>query len=95
MYFWIFGTEMGLVVLLWISLGKFPGFSLCGMLRSIFQLQSFSRAFTWVGGKKFWEKRRGLGAFVSSREKKGLGENPCPPSGPKLVVGANSAHSTP
>lgn len=55
------GTEIGLDVLLWTSLGKFPGLPCpipCGMVRNIVQLYSSSKAFTWVEGRILGERKR-------------------------------------
>lgn len=64
---WILGTEIGLDVLLWASLGKFPALvpapvGCSGAFSSFRALPELSPGWR----KKFWEKGRGLCPYVSS-----------------------------
>lgn len=63
---WMLGTEIGLDVLLWTSLGKFPGLvpapvGCSGALSSFRAIPELSPGWR----EKFWEKGRGLGPYVS------------------------------
>lgn len=64
---WMLATEIGLDVLLWTSLGKFPGLvpapvGCSGALSSFRAIPELSPGWR----EKFWEKGRGLGPYVSS-----------------------------
>lgn len=71
---WIVGAEIGLDVLLWTCLGKFPG-----LVPASVGLSSSSRALTWGEGKILGERKRfGSVCQLKStfKQRKGCEENP-------------------